>query len=137
MSSSGRRGAATRAKDDFGVAKGAIDVVIPPALVSKFYGIAPCRIELSDGECEPGRGESIARRELKEEAPHPLAEDVGDDPEVAYQGFGALELLDMDYELADLRSVDETPVARLTAPRLNACDGRPRVERGTDLDSIK
>src|SRR5690348_11912261 len=88
-------GAAARAEDDPGVAKGAIDILVPPALVPEFHHVPPCRIELVHDRGKPGLGISVARRELKEKAPHPLTEDVGNDSEVAYQCFSALELLDM------------------------------------------
>jgi hypothetical protein len=96
-----------------------------------------CLAEGADNIIEAGFGVAIARRQLKQETAHPVAEDIRDHAKILYESLRALELLDVGDELADLDRIDELFLAGLTAPGLNARNGRPGVKRSVDFDSVK
>ena len=121
----GQARSAAGAEDDPCLAEGAVDLLIPPAGVPEFHDVAARGIELADNVIEPGLGVAIARRQLKQKAAHPVAEDIGDHPKILHESLRALELLDMGDELADLDGVNELFLAGLAAPGLNAGDRRP------------
>ena len=66
-----------------------------------------------------------------------MAEDIRDHAKILYESLRALELLDVGDELADLDRIDERFLAGLTAPGLNAGNGRPRVKRSVDFDGVE
>lgn len=69
----GKSGTAAGTEDDSAVAKSCINLVVPPAVVTKFYDIAPGWIKLAHDPPEPGRGIMKARGQLKKETTHALA----------------------------------------------------------------
>jgi len=89
---------AARAKDDAGLSKGIVDVVVPPASVPEFDDVAACRIELADNIVEACSGVAVARRQLKQEAAHSIAEDIRNHPEILDESLGTLEFLDVGDE---------------------------------------
>ena len=133
----GEAWAAAGAEDDTRLAEGAENFFIPPTGVPEFHDVATRRIELADNIVEAGFGVAIARRQLKQETAHSVAEDIRDHAEILYERLCALELLDVGDELADLDRIDERFLARLTAPGLNAGNGRPGVKRSVDFDGIE
>ena len=133
----GQARTAAGAEDDSCLAEGAVDIFIPPTGVPEFYDVATRGIELADNIFEAGFGVVIARRQLKQETAHSVAEDIRDHAEILYERLCALELLDVGDELADLDRIDERFLARLTAPGLNAGNGRPRVKRSVDFDGVE
>jgi len=133
----GQARTAAGAEDDSCLAEGAVDIFIPPTGVPEFYDVATRGIELADNIFEAGFGVVIARRQLKQETAHSVAEDIRDHAEILYERLCALELLDVGDELADLDRIDERFLARLTAPGLNAGNGRPGVKRSVDFDGIE
>jgi len=66
-----------------------------------------------------------------------VAEDIRDHAKILYESLCALELLDVGDEFADLDRIDERFLAGLTAPGLNAGNGRPRVKRSVDFDGVE
>ena len=66
-----------------------------------------------------------------------MAEDIRDHAKILYESLRALELLDVGDELADLDRIDERFLAGLTAPGLNAGNGRPRVKGCVDFDGAE
>ena len=133
----GQAWAAAGAEDDTRLAEGAENFFIPPTGVPEFHDVATRRIELADNIVEAGFGVAIARRQLKQETAHSVAEDIRDHAKIPYESLRALELLDVGDELADLDRIDERFLARLTAPGLNAGNGRPRVKRSVDFDGVE
>ena len=99
--------AAAGAEDDTRLAEGAVHIFIPPSGVPEFHDVATRGIELADNIFEAGCGVAIARRQLKQETAHPVAEDIRDHPKILYESLRALELLDVGDELADLDRIDE------------------------------
>ena len=95
------------AEDNSGLSEDPVYLFIPPAGVPEFHNIAARGIELADNVIEPVLGEAIARRQLKQEAAHAIAKNIGDHPKVLYEGLCPLELLDVGDELADLDGVHE------------------------------
>jgi hypothetical protein len=75
-------GAAAGAEYYASFAKSAVNLLVPPALVSEFDDVAARRIELADNVIEPGLGVAVAWRQLKQKASHAAAQDVGDDSEI-------------------------------------------------------
>ena len=133
----GQARAAAGAEDDTCLAEGAVNFFIPPTGVPEFHDVATGGIELADNIIEAGFGVAIARRQLKQETAHPVAEDIRDHAKILYESLRALELLDVGDELADLDRIDERFLAGLTAPGLNAGNGRPRVKRSVDFDGVE
>jgi len=133
----GQAWAAAGAEDDTCLSEGAVNFFIPPTDVPEFHDVATGGIELADNIVEAGFGVAIARRQLKQETAHSVAEDIRDHPKILYESCRALELLDVGDELADLDRIDELFLAGLTAPGLNARNGRPGVKRSVDFDSVK
>jgi hypothetical protein len=121
----GKTGPAARAKNEPRLPKGGVDLLVPPALVPEFHGVAARWIELAHDRIQARLGVAGAWRQLEKKASHPLTEDVGDHAEVPNERFRALELLDVGDELANLHGVNEISAARLAAPGLNAGDSRP------------
>ena len=70
----GQAWAAAGAEDDTRLAEGAENFFIPPTGVPEFHDVATCRIELADNIVEAGFGVAIARRQLKQETAHSVAE---------------------------------------------------------------
>lgn len=66
-----------------------------------------------------------------------MAEDIRDHAKILYKSLCALELLDVGDELADLDRRDERFLAGLTAPGVNAGNGRPRVKGCVDFDGVE
>src|SRR5882757_8252612 len=133
----GQAWAAAGAEDDTCLAEGAVNVFIPPTGVPEFHDVATSRIERADNIIEAGFGVVIARWQLKQETAHPVAEDIRDHAKILYESLRALELLDVGDELADLDRIDELFLAGLTAPGLNAGNGRPGVKRSVDFDGVE
>ena len=133
----GQAWAAAGAEDDTCLAEGAVDIFIPPTGVPEFHDVATRGIELADNIVEAGFGVAIARRQLKQKTAHSVAEGIRDHAKILYESCRALELLDVGDELADLDRIDELFLAGLTAPGLNAGNGRPRVKRSVDFDGVE
>jgi len=66
-----------------------------------------------------------------------VAEDIRDHAKILYESLCALELLDVGDELADLDRIDERFLAGLTAPGVNAGNGRPRVKGCVDFNGVE
>ena len=133
----GKTGPAAGTEDNPGLPKGGVNLLVPPALVPEFHDVAARWIELADDRIQASLGIAKARRQLKEEATHPLAENIGDDAKIPHERFRAFELLDVRDELADLHRVNELHAARLTLPDLDARNGGPGVKGGVDLNGVK
>jgi len=70
----GQARSAAGAEDEPGLSEGAVHLVIPPAGVPEFDGIAARAIELDDNFIKPGLGVTMARRQQKQKSSHPLAQ---------------------------------------------------------------
>jgi hypothetical protein len=70
---------------------------------------------------------------VKQETAHPVAHHA----KILYERLRDIELLDVGDELADLDRLDERFLAGLTAPGLNAGNGRPRVKGCVDFDDVE
>jgi hypothetical protein len=110
---------------------------IPSARMPEFHNITPRRTELPDNGVQPRPGVPVARRKLKQEAAHPVAQDIGDQSKILDEGLCTLESLHVGNELTDLDRVNVLFVARLATPVLDAGDSRPRIKRRVDLDGIE
>jgi hypothetical protein len=130
-------GPATGAEDNPGLLEGGINLAIPPALMPELHNVAARGIELTHDRSKAGFGVAKARWQLKEEATHLLAENIGDDAKILHKRFRAFELLNMRDELADLHRVNELHVARLTFPGLDARYSGPGVKGRVDLNGVK
>ena len=119
------------------LAEGAVNFFIPPTGVPEFHDVATGRIELANNIIEASLGVAIARRQLKQETAHSVAEDIRDHPKIFYECCRAFERLEVGDELADLNRINEHFLAGLTAPGLNARNGRPGVKRSVDFDGVK
>ena len=97
-------------------AKGVIHVLVPPAAVTEFDDVAPARVELADDRVQPRGGIVEARGQLKQQAAHVRAEQVGDQPEVTNQALRSLEAPGVGDELVDFDGVDEGPAVALPEP---------------------
>src|SRR6476659_9259317 len=133
----GQARAAAGAEDNACLPEGAVNFFMPPTGVPEFYDVATGGIELADNIVEAGFCVAIARRQLKQETAHSVAEDIRDHAEILYERLCALELLDVGDELADLDRIDERFLAGLTAPGPNARNGRPGVKRSVDFDGVE
>ena len=60
------------------VPEGPVNFLIPPAGVPKLHNVAVRRIELAHYRVQPRFGVATARRQLEEEAAHPVAQNIGD-----------------------------------------------------------
>src|SRR4029077_15723236 len=67
---------AAGAQDSACSAKGTVDFLVPPARVPEFGALAPRGIELTYDVIESHLCITIARRQLKKEAAHPVSENV-------------------------------------------------------------
>jgi hypothetical protein len=103
----------------------------------EFDDVAARGIKLADNVIEPGLGVAIARRQLKQKASHPVAQNVGDHSEIPDESFCALEPLHMRDEFTDLDGVNELFLAGLAAPGLNVGNRRPRVKGCVDFDGVE
>ena len=77
------------------LAKGAVDLFVPPTGVPEFDNIAACRVELADNFLETGVGVAIARRKLEQEAAHLVPENVGDQSKIPNERLCVFKLLYM------------------------------------------
>lgn len=107
------------------LAKGAVNLFVPPAGVPEFDNIAACRIELADNFLEAGVGIATTRRKLEQEAAHLVAQNVGDQSEIPNEGLWTFKLLYMSDELANLHGVHKLLFAGRASPSLNAGYCRP------------
>src|SRR5712671_1520091 len=137
MSSSGNLGPLQEQNIMPCLAKGAIDLFVPPAGMPEFDDVAARGIKLADNLLEPGLGVAIARRQLKQKASHAVAKDVGDHPKIPNERLCAFEPLDVSDVFADLDGVNELLLPGLASPGLNACNRRPRVEGCVDFDGVE
>ena len=105
---------AAAAEDNSGLFKGPIHFLIPPAGVPKLHYIAAREIELAHNRVQPRLCVAVARRQLKQEAAHLLAQNIGEEAKIPYERFGALEPSYMSDEFTDFDSVNELFLAGLT-----------------------
>ena len=103
----GQAWATAGAEDDTRLGEGAVNFFIPPTGVPEFHDVATGRSELANNIIEASLGVAIARRQLKQETAHSVAEDIRDHPKILYESCRALELLDVGDELADLNRINE------------------------------
>jgi len=94
--------------------KGPVDFLVPPAGVPEFDDIATGGIELAHNRVQPRLCVAVARRQLKQEAAHLLAQNIGEEAKIPYERFGALEPSYMSDEFTDFDSVNELFLAGLT-----------------------
>ena len=108
-----------------GFAKSRVNFLVPPGLMPEFHDIAAGGVELAHDRIQTGFAVAVAWRQLEEKAAHLFAENVAYHAKISDQRFSAFELFDVRDELANLHRVNDVLAARLTAPRLNARNGRP------------
>src|SRR5882757_3053236 len=82
---------AAGAEDNSGLLKGLVNFLIPPAGVPEFDDIATRGIELAHNRVQPRLCVTVARRQLKQEAAHPLAQNIGEEAKIPNERLGALE----------------------------------------------
>src|SRR5215211_8320140 len=107
---------AARTENGVAVAERSVDVLVPPAPVPELYDVDAPRVELRHDALQHRRRVVDARRELEKEAAETLAEQVGDEAEVANERLRADEPFHVRDQLADLDRVDELAPAHLTTP---------------------
>src|SRR3954465_11663645 len=98
---------AATAEDNSGRFKGPINFLVPPAGVPKLHNVAARGIELAHDRVQPRSCVAVARRQLEQQAAHPLSQNIGDDAEIPNQGLCALEPFHMRDELTDLDGVNK------------------------------
>jgi hypothetical protein len=79
----------------------------------------------------------VARRQLKQEAAHPLAQNVGEEAKIPNERLSALEPSYMGDEFTDFDSVNKLFLAGLTPPGLNVGNRWPRVKGCVDFDGVE
>ena len=78
-----------RAENGPGFAERGKHLFVPPACMSEFHDVAPGSIQLAEDSLQPCLSEMNTGRQLKQETTHALAEQVGDETEVADEPLGA------------------------------------------------
>ena len=124
----GQPGAAARAENCAGRAKGSIDSLIPPAVVSKFHDIAPGRIQLRKDSVEARARIVKAGGKLKEKAAHARTKEIGDVTKVPDQRPRPGEAFDVRDEFRCFDSVNKLASTHLPDPPTNRCGSGPGVE---------
>ena len=85
-------------------------------------------IELTDDRVETCFAVVEARRQLKKEAAHAVAQNIRDETKILDERLRIFELLHMRNEFTNLDRVDEFAITRLPFPCPDVCNGRPRVK---------